>query len=275
MEQVIECLCRGFPRRDRSFWAAALDQMSRRAGIDGYPRFGHALMVGGRVVGVVLLIYSQRYNKTGNGSVYCNISSWCADKEYRSNAIWLHLASVKHKEVTYTNISPARHTRSTIEKLGFQRFTQGEIFVVPLLSGPRQDVSVSTYQARDPASSLLSKIERKILEEHADMGCRSVVCVQDQVAYPFVFRRRRILRGLIPCAQLVYCRNMADFVRFAHAIGRYLVFGFGPICVIDAAESTPSVVGWYYSDHNPKYFKGPSQPSVGDLSYTELALFGS
>jgi len=37
-------------------------------------------------------------------------------------------------------------------------------------------------------------------------------------AYPFVFRRRWI-RGIVPYAQLIYCSDVADFVRFAGPLG--------------------------------------------------------
>jgi hypothetical protein len=34
------------------------------------------------------------------------------------------------------------------------------------------------------------------------------------------------------------------------------------------------MVGKYLAGKMPKYFRGPDRPRLGDLSYTEAALFG-
>ena len=71
--------------------------------------------------------------------------------------------------------------------------------------------------------------------------------------------RTRLVKSAIPCAQLIYCRDIADFVRFAGPIGR------GPIA---------GVAGTYRRGTAPKYFRGPLRPRLGDLAYTEYALLG-
>jgi hypothetical protein len=97
-------------------------------------------------------------------------------------------------------------------------------------------------------------------------------CVTAERAYPFVFRRR-LAKGLLPCAQLVYCRDTTDMVRFSGLIGRYLAVRGCPFVVIDASGPMPGLPGLYL-DGRPKYFKGPDKPRLGDLAYTEAALFG-
>lgn len=59
-----------------------------------------------------------------------------------------------------------------------------------------------------------------LLLEHANFGCTSLWCITSQDAYRFVFRIRQVKK--VPCAQLVYCRSMDDFVRFARPIGYFL-----------------------------------------------------
>jgi hypothetical protein len=272
IEPVIGCLVRGFPLRPASYWVGALERMSRRTAIGDYPRYGYALEANGKTVGVILLIFSSRESDAGS-YVRCNISSWCVDAEYRACAILLHMAAVKHKEVTYLNISPATHTRPTIEALGFQRFSNGQIFSAPILSGSPGDVRVRAF-GLDGSGSGLPGNERKILSELAALGCWALICVKDGAAYPFVFQRRVVLR-VIPCSHLIYCRGLADFARFAGPIGQYLLFRAGPFCIVDANGSTPGLVGRYFAGRNPKYFKGRFPPIVGDLSDTELAIFGA
>jgi hypothetical protein len=245
--------------------------MSQRAAIDDYPRYGYALETSGKIVGVILLIYSRRNSEAGS-HICCNISSWCVDPEYGACAILLHMAAVGRKEVTYLNISPAAHTRRTIEALGFQRFSNGQILSTPALSAYERDVRVHAF-AWDRAEMGLSEAEREILAEHAALGCDAVVCVKNGAAYPFVFRRRRILH-FIPCAHLIYCRGLAEFLRFAGPLGRYLLLRSGPFCIVDALGTVGGLMGKYFPERNPKYFKGSVSPRVGDLSYTELVVFG-
>jgi hypothetical protein len=92
-------------------------------------------------------------------------------------------------------------------------------------------------------------------------------------AYPFVFRPR-LAKAVVPCAQLIYCRDVADVARFAGLIGRHLLAQRCPIIVVDANGALPGLVGRYFDGLQPKYFKGPERPRLGDLAYTEAAMFG-
>jgi hypothetical protein len=74
--------------------------------------------------------------------------------------------------------------------------------------------------------------------------------------------------------QLIYCRDLADYVACAGAIGRFLL-GRGKISVImDANGPIDGLRGFYTEKRGRKYFKGPHQPSLGDLSDTELVVYG-
>jgi hypothetical protein len=44
--------------------------------------------------------------------------------------------------------------------------------------------------------------------------------------------------------------------------------------IIDADGPIPGLVGTFRKGVMPKYFKGGDQPRLGDLTYTEAALFG-
>src|SRR5262249_30054145 len=100
--------------------------------------------------------------------------------------------------------------------------------------------------------------ERQLLLDHAGYGCTALWCDTDGRAYPFVFRRRS-LRG-VPCAQLVYCRDVADCVRFAGPLARYLTLRGRPLLLIDANDPIPGLIGKYFHDTMPRYFRGPQRP---------------
>ena len=59
IDAVVDCLRRGFPYRLRNYWVRALKRMSRRPAIEDFPRYGYLLESSGRVVGVLLVIYSR------------------------------------------------------------------------------------------------------------------------------------------------------------------------------------------------------------------------
>ena len=115
--------------------------------------------------------------------------------------------------------------------------------------------------------------DRDLLTEHAKYGCTSLWCVTPERCYPFVFRAR-LIKGFIPCIQLIYCREFEDFVRFARPIGHFFAMRGRPFVIVDSNGPIRGLVGKYFNNKMPKYFKGAQRPRLGDLSYTETALFG-
>jgi hypothetical protein len=115
--------------------------------------------------------------------------------------------------------------------------------------------------------------EQDVLVQHAEHGCISLWCITSAGAYPFVFRPR-LVKGFVPCAQLIYCRDIGDFARFAGSLGRYLAFRRGPVVIVDSNGPIPGLIGVFRRGSKPKYFKGPQRPRLGDLAYTEYAILG-
>lgn len=101
-----------------------------------------------------------------------------------------------------------------------------------------------------------------------------MLCVDaDGRAHPFVFRRRHVLKGLLPVHQLIYCRDTAALSRFAGAIGRHLSNAGALFFIADAVGPVPGLAGRFYKDSGPKYYRGPHAPRLGDLSYSEMVFF--
>jgi hypothetical protein len=270
---VTALLARGFSNRDDQFWQTALQQLGRHEPPPGLPKYGYLLESGGVPVGTLLLICSAvRHGDTVASR--CNLSSWYVEPAFRAYAPLLVSRAVAHKDVTYLNVSPAPHTRPIIEAQGFSRYCDGIFVAVPMLNGlfggeagvQISDAGTRPAVAFDPADEV-------ILSQHAALGCISLWCATSERAYPFVFRPR-FVRKIIPCAQLIYCRDTADFVRFAGPIGRYLVRRGKPFVIVDANAAMPGLIGAYCRGRMPKYFKGPQRPRLGDLAYTEYAVMG-
>jgi len=270
---VIDLLLKGFgKRRTQEFWRTVLDRLTRHATPAGLPKYGYVLESDGALVGVVLLI-STTIGSADAASTRCNVSSWYVEPEFRGYAPLLAAQATKHQNVTYLNISPMPHTRPIVEALGYELYSRGVFIAAPLLQAPFGGGETRIIGADAPPGALHETFEQKLLVDHAAYGCISFWCTNAERAYPFVFRPR-LVGGLIPYAQLVYCRAIDDLVRFAGPIGRALAQRGWPLLMIDANGPIRGLPGKYLHNVKPKYFKGPDRPRLGDLAYTETALFG-
>ena len=269
---VIDLLTRGFGRRrSRQYWQQGLDRLAALARPDGTPKYGYLMESDGAVVGVILLIHSAI--RTGDVStIRCNLSSWYVEPALRSHAPLLIAQALKRKDITYVNISPAPHTLPIVEVQGFTRYSDGQFFSValPRLFGEaRRDI----VDLDSCPSGLVAASEHDLLSDHARYGCISFWYTTPERAYPFVFAPRR-LKELVPCVQLIYCRDIGDLVEFARPIGAYLASRGRNLILVDSNGPIRGLLGKYVAGLAPKYFRGPTPPRLGDLAYTEAALFG-
>lgn len=270
--EITALLARGFPSRDAQFWSNALAQLGARQPPAGLPQYGYLLESDNRPVGAILLICAEL--RTADTSVRrCNLSSWYVEPAFRSYAALLVSRALTHKDVTFLNVSAAPHTWPIIEAQGFSRYSDGVFVAVPALNGLFSSPGVAILDAHTRPAVAFDPLEQDILLQHADLGCISLWCATSERAYPFVFRPRRVKR-LLPCAQLIYCRDVGDFVHFAGPLGRRLLRHGRPFVIIDANAPMPGLVGLYRGGSMPRYFKGPQKPRLGDLAYTEYAVLG-
>jgi hypothetical protein len=270
-EAVVNLLTSGFEVRSRHYWQRALTKLKEHPTPEGLPKFGYLLESDGEVVGVVLQIFSIVPTAAGT-STRCNISSWYVKPKFRTYASMLISQATKHRNVTYINVSPATHTVNIIEAQGFSRYCDGQFVSVPAMSSNCASGRTRIVEV-DPHSTQFESSEHELLAMHKTHGCWSLWCETPIGAYPFSFMPR-LLKNMVPCLQLIYCRDIREFVRCARPIGRYLLARGRPFAVIDANGPIQGLVGKYFAGTAPKYFKGPAQPQFGDLVYTEAVMFG-
>jgi len=268
---VAALLRRGFPNREQGFWDHALGELQRREPPAGLPQYGYLLETGGKLVGAILMICSA----IPAGETFaprCNLSSWFVEPAFRAYASLLVTQALRHKDVTYLNVSAAPHTWPIIEAQGFARYSNGLFVCLPALARNGGE-AVEIVDGPLPPAIAADAFERQVVAQHTEHGCIGLWCVAGGRAYPFVFRQR-LVKGFIPCAQLIYCRDIGDFARFAGPLGRYLARRGRPIVIADANAAIPGMPGLFRRGSKPKYFKGPQRPRLGDLAYTEYAIMG-
>jgi hypothetical protein len=272
LDAVAELLTRGFVGRSRDYWMQGLRRQAVREVPSGYPRFGYMLDHNGAVAGVLLLLYTAR-----GDAIQCNLSSWYVDPVFRNYAPLLTKIAQRHTEVTYLNISPATWTWPIIEAQGFSSYCSGLFFSIPVLSRVAPGMRVEAITPDTKATDGLSESEVELLARHARYGCLSLVCrTPAGEPLPFILLPMRIRRGWIapPAMQLIYCRDIAEFVECAGAVGRALI-RHGKISVIlDANGPVAGLNGIFSRARGRKYFKGPHRPRLADLTDTELVLYG-
>lgn len=268
---VAALLTRGFPFRSEDYWLRGLQRQAQRPRPQEHPAFGYCLDQAGRPVGVLLLLFSS-VRSGAETIVRCNVSSWYVEPEFRAFGSMMVNAATRNKNVTYFNITPAPHTWSTVEAQGFSIYCRGLIYGALALSKPVRGATLRPFDGAE--TSGLSAYEIDVLTQHASFGCLSLVLRDGAEAYPFVFQRHRV-KNVVPVYRLLYCRDIGDVARYAGNLGRFLAWRGGLLVRLDANGPVAGVRGWYTEKRGRKYAKGAHPPHLGDLAFTEAALFDS
>lgn len=270
-----QCLWRivtqAFRAPNRPFWVRALKRLSAHPGPAAFPKYGYMLEVDGRPVGVILLIFTSLCAPEAEARIRCSVSSWYVAPAYRSYASMLVSHALRHKDVTYFNITPNLGTLGILEAQGYTRYGSGTFLSVPALS-PHSAIATEIVAGGVSATRTLGAAEAKLLRDHADYGCISLICKSQAHYEPFVFLPLR-RKGLVPFAYLAYCRSIDGFVRFSRSVGRHLARRGFLFVAVDANGPVEGLVGRYSADV-PKYFRGPDRPRLGDFAYSERVMFG-
>lgn len=270
LPRVEAVLREGFPDRPDGYWRRALEVLRTREAPEAYPRYGYLLESEGEVVGVILLIFKEMRER-GERWLRANVSSWYVRPAYRSYAPLLTSAALRFKEATYLNISPAEVTWPILDAQGYRRFSQGQIASLPWLSfgfgtrvRPLDEADVPKLDAG----------EAEILSDCARQGALVLVCETREGLEPFAFVERDLKQIGRAAMQLAWCRDTGAFVRHAGPLGRHLLKRGRWLVLLDAEGAVPGLVGRFFRNRMPKYFRGPRRPRLNDLAQTEALLFG-
>jgi hypothetical protein len=268
LDAVAKLLTKAFGYSHRYF-PQILDRLTHHPTPDGFPKYGYVLLSGDIIVGAILLIFST-IRRGGEPSIRCHVTSWYVDAAYRSYATLFFCKALTHKDVTYINISAFPHVIPILKQQGFSKYCDGQFTALPVLSRGPGDGHVQLVPADAISNTNVDAFEQELLLDHAKYGCICLWCLTSENAYPFVFHPLRF-KGIVPGAQLVYCRDIKDFVRFARPIGLFLALRGRLLVSLDCNGPIPGLVGKYFAGLNPRYFRG-QMPRIGDLAYTQAVM---
>jgi hypothetical protein len=267
-EGIVDLLTSGFSK-DSNHWVRTLSRLAEHPTPPGLPKYGYLLEREGVPIGVILLVFSS-IPINGATKIRCNVCAWHVKTEFNGYAAMLASRALGRKEVTYVNVAPAPHTFPILSAQGYREYCGGWFATVPSLFKRSNGARVEVIRSDIRPDEHLQRAEIELLLAHAGFGCISLICESKSGRHPFVFMRRKI--GPVPFAYLVYCRDIKDFVRFAGPLGRFLARRGVTLIALDSSGRIRGLVGHYFRGY-PKYFKGPDQPRLGDLSYSELVMF--
>ena len=256
LDGLADLLTRGFPRSRRDRWTRGFARWKNLPVIEEVPRYGYMLEGGFGPAGVILLISSKRGNQ-----IVCNLSSLYVEPQWRSHsAVLISLAS-KLKHVTYLDVSPAPQNWRTLQAQGFAPYNFGRsaFFALP---------------GRGAVSDIIPDDlpEAQLLRDHRAMGWISLTVEKDGMVSPFVLKPHRLDQPPVAVMDVMFCRGADDLRRCAPALARHFLpqgrLGF----LIDG--DMEAMLSHYVEGKEPRYFKGAYRPILGDLAYTEKAIFG-
>jgi hypothetical protein len=257
---------------DSRYFSDVLTRLIKHPTPKGFPKYGYLLEHNGALVGAIILIFTKVQSRSSS-TIRCHVTSWYVQSPYRAYAALFYLRALSHKNVLYLNISALAVARPIVEIQGFSKYSHGQFFAVPMLQPASKATDCKIIGASSVPDVPFKAYERDLLLDHAEYGCISLWCVTSEQAYPFVFRTH-ITRKILPTVQLIYCREIGDFVKFARPLGLFLARRGKFVVRIDSNGPIPGLIGKYFDGVMPRWYKGPTQPNLGDLAYTQFAMRG-
>ena len=269
LDFLVQFFVRGLGHNE-AYFTRVLRELKNRDAPDGYPKYGYVLECDGVIVGAVLQIFAQM--PPGSvPAVRCHVTSWHVEPQFRPLAALFFRKALTFPNVTYINVSAPSRTRPIIFMQGFETYSHGQFYSLPLISGlfPRGGGAQILPGDRVPDAAV-EPGDCELLSYHAKLGCIALWCVTEERAYPFVFHTR-LFRGFFPGAQLIYCRDVGDVARFSGPLALYLTARGIVVLRIDANGPIPGLAGVFRLGTEPRHCRGPA-PRLGDLAYTQLVL---
>jgi hypothetical protein len=258
----------GYPSE---FYLQILKRLAEHPTPRGFTRYGYLLENERRIVGAILMIFSTIW-LDDVPTVRCHVTSWYVEPEFRSYAALFFSKALRHNDVTYINISARPGTLPIIKMQGFLQYSHGQFIAFPSLNflSRAEDDSVEIVAGDEDPKARFEPHELTLLKAHSKYGCICLWCKTAEQAFPFVFHQR-LFKGFLPGVQLVFCRDVQSFVRFAFPLGLFLALRGKLAVSIDSNGPVPGLIGKYFDGVEPRYYKGV-KPRLGDLSYTQAVM---
>jgi hypothetical protein len=244
-----------------------LANLRRLKPVEGFPRYGYLVDADDAVQGLMLTITSDH----GVHGARTNFSSWYVREGYRQFATFLFRHALKLENTTFLNTSPSDHVLPIMKAFGFLPYTTGVVMFDLRTAMRRRSSRGGVHRLGVGDVADLSEREGRLAEDHLRMGC-DVLRVETDGRASLLIHRRKWIRRRLPCAQVI----LADPNLMAELAGPVMraLASRGSLLALCDVNQTPQPATGRVFPRGIRYFKGADAPAVGDLSYSELAVFG-
>lgn len=270
LDEALPVLSRGFPEQPRSFWAAGLERLRRHGATDPARVLGYLLHVDDRDAGVILTIPNTRAKAGETQSKVVNLSSWYIDPQHRWRGPRMLQQVVACESTLYTDLTATEPVRAMIGRFGFRTWTEGTlIFPLPVFAvRPARNAQVVPLHTL--RADAIEPVARRMLEDHASLGCIAAVLDDNEALHPLIFSRTT--RRGIPIARLVYAESLTTVTTHMAAISRFLLREKMFLLAVNA-DQRDRIAGSIFSQRSsPAFFKGNAAPPQCDLAYSEYVF---
>jgi hypothetical protein len=264
---VRELLVEGFPIRSDDYWTKGLTNLRSLPHVEGFPRYGYLVDADHAPQGVLLTITGDR----GAYGALTSFSSWYVREGYRQFALLLFRHALELRNTTFLNPSPSDHILPILKAFGFEPYTAGMLMLDlrTAMRGRSSRGAVQRLGVDDLAD--LPEPEAQLAEDHLRMGCE-VLRLETDVRAGLLIHRRKWIKRSLPCSKVILV-DPELMIELAGPVMRAFASRGSLLALCDVDQTSEPGIGRVFP-RGIRYFKGPFAPPVGDLTYSELAVFG-
>ena len=233
---------------------------------------GYALLDGGKIVGMLGMIFSKR-SINGNVTRFCNLHSWFVKDAHRGHSLRLMRPALRLTGHTLTDFTPTNRVCTISKKLGFKQLDSRLKILFPF-HFPTGKCDVELIEDTNIIASRLNEADVRLMEDHKrDTFGHLMVQVDDVYCYMIC---NRVERHVMPYCHVHYISNKQLFARYETAIRQRLIrMSRSRFVAIDArmvagARLRPSITVPLSSQQ--LYRPADLQPEEIDSLYSEVSL---
>lgn len=170
---------------------------------------GYAMLDNGRVVGMLGMVFSQRWIE-GEIKRFCNLHTWWIREDYRGRSLLLLRPVLKLQGYTITHFTPCDRIRAiTKERLGFQDLNSQLRILLPL--GDRFAATKEILFDESVIAERLAAHERRILQDHRPYRVGHLL-LEAGGDYCYVLYTH-VVRHRLPYCHIHYISNKTTFAK--------------------------------------------------------------
>ena len=269
LEAVVDVMATSFTRRSHQYFREGLERLAARPVPDGGQPWGHLIDDGG-ICGAVLSISSD-HNYGTQRQTYTNISTWCVNPTHRGPlAKELYDTAGGPNHWVTTNLSAAKHTLKTLDKLTFRPRATGQYVALANRNRPRGAHMLSLTEGIREG---LADCHVATLQDHAVRGCVIGCLATHDRLMPLIFLPRNIKRVLTG-GQLIYCEDMQYFLVHCGPVLPWLRRKGKMALIMDASADMAEFHGSFLSGKAAKFVRGADPLWDVDHTYSEMFYLG-